>query len=74
MIKEFVGRTEQEAINNAIDTLHIEREDFDVEVIEREKKGLFKKGNVKIRIHVAIEEEPSPLNAFVEEKRETAET
>ena len=33
MIKEFEGKTEQEAIEMAIEELHIEREDFDVEVV-----------------------------------------
>ncbi|MFA5447702.1 MAG: RNA-binding cell elongation regulator Jag/EloR [Sphaerochaeta sp.] len=51
MTREFEGKTEQEAIAKAIEELHIEREDFDVEIIEPQKKGLFKKGNVKIRIH-----------------------
>ncbi len=51
MTREFEGRTEQEAIAKAIEELHIEREDFDVEIIEPQRKGLFKKGNVKIRIH-----------------------
>ncbi len=50
-MKEFEGRTEQEAIAKAIEELHIEREDFDVEIVEPVKKGLFKKSNVKIRIH-----------------------
>lgn len=51
MIKEFEGRTEQEAIAKAIDELHIARENFDVEVVENTRGGLFKKSNVKIRIH-----------------------
>jgi spoIIIJ-associated protein len=51
MIKEFEGRTEQEAIAKAIEELHIEREDFDVEVVENTRGGLFKKSNVKIKIH-----------------------
>ncbi len=51
MIREFEGRTEQEAIAKAIEELHIEREDFDVEIIEPARKGLFKKNSVKIRIH-----------------------
>jgi len=50
-MKEFEGRTEQEAIAKAIEELHIEREDFDVEIVEPVRKGLFKKSNVKIRIH-----------------------
>ena len=51
MMKEFEGRTEQEAIAKAIEELNIEREDFDVEIVEPARKGLFKKSNVKIRIH-----------------------
>jgi spoIIIJ-associated protein len=51
MVKEFEGKTEQEAIAKAIDELHIEREDFDVEVVENTRGGLFKKSSVKIRIH-----------------------
>ncbi len=41
MVKEFEGKTEQEAIAKAIDELHIEREDFDVEVVENTRGGLF---------------------------------
>lgn len=37
-MKEFEGRTEQEAIAKAIEELHIEREDFDVEIVEPVKK------------------------------------
>jgi spoIIIJ-associated protein len=57
MIREFEGKTEQEAIDNAIKELNLGREDFDVEVIESEKKGLFRKGSVTIRIHVEDVEE-----------------
>ncbi len=51
MVREFEGRTEQEAIDNAMDELQLERDNFDVEILESEKKGLFRKGSVKIRIH-----------------------
>lgn len=57
MIKEFEGRTEQEAIDNAVESLHIDSAKFDVEVIEREKGGLFKKPRVKIRVHIALPDE-----------------
>jgi len=52
MIRVFEGKTEQEAINKAIEELHIDREDFDVEVIDNGRRGLFKKANVKIRVNV----------------------
>ena len=59
MTREFEGKTEQDAINQAIEALHIEREDFDVEILDNGRRGLFKKANVKIRVHIdsAPEEE-----------------
>ena len=59
MTREFEGKTEQDAINQAIEALHIEREDFDVEILDNGRRGLFKKANVRIRVHIdsAPEEE-----------------
>ena len=59
MTREFEGKTEQDAINQAIEALHSEREDFDVEILDNGRRGLFKKANVRIRVHVdsAPEEE-----------------
>ena len=51
MQNEFEGRTEQEAIDKAIRELGLDRDAFDVEIVEREKKGLFRKGNVRIRVY-----------------------
>ncbi|MEW5816474.1 MAG: RNA-binding cell elongation regulator Jag/EloR [Spirochaetota bacterium] len=67
MVKEFEGRTEKEAIDKAIAELGLERDAFDVEIVETSKKGiLFKKGVVKIRIHVSDNgidiEEVEPAN------------
>ena len=58
MIREFEGKTEQEAIARAMAELGLDENEFDVEVMEESKKGLFTKGKVKIRIH--IEEEDAP--------------
>ena len=68
MTKEFEGRTEQEAINKAIEELHIERDDFDVEILDNGRRCLFKKANVKIRVHIDTlnDEEESPLSVFDE--------
>jgi len=52
MIREFEGKTEQEAIARAMAELGLDENEFDVEVMEESKKGLFTKGKVKIRIHV----------------------
>jgi spoIIIJ-associated protein len=51
MIYEFEGRTEKEAIDRAAEELGLEKDDFDVEILETQRQGLFKKGFVKIRVH-----------------------
>lgn len=53
MIKEFEGKSESDAIQKAVETLGLNQDDFEVEIINEEKGFLFKKGNVKIRIHYA---------------------
>jgi spoIIIJ-associated protein len=58
MIREFEGKTEKEAIDRATEELGLQRDEFDVEIVESQKNGLFKKGKVKIRIH--LDEEPVP--------------
>lgn len=60
MIREFEGKTEQEAIAKAMAELGLDENEFDVEVMEESKKGLFTKGKVKIRIHVEEEGEEEP--------------
>jgi spoIIIJ-associated protein len=51
MVYEFEGRTEKEAIDRAAEELGLEKDDFDVEILETQRQGLFKKGYVKIQIH-----------------------
>ena len=51
MIFEFEGRTEKEAIDRAAEELGLEKDEFDVEILETQRPGLFKKGFVKIRVH-----------------------
>jgi len=48
---EFEGRTEKEAIDKAAEELGLERDNFDVEILETQKQGLFKKGYVRIKVH-----------------------
>jgi spoIIIJ-associated protein len=52
MIYEFEGKTEKEAIDAAAESLGLKRDQFDIEILESQKTGLFKKGWVKIRVHV----------------------
>ena len=51
MVYEFEGRTEKEAIDRAAEELGLQKDDFDVEIVETQRSGLFKKGYVKIRVH-----------------------
>lgn len=51
MVYEFEGRTEKEAIDKAASELGLEKDDFDVEIVETQRSGLFKKGFVKIKVH-----------------------
>lgn len=55
-VKEFEGKNEEEAINKAIESLGLNRDDIDVEIVEAKKSSfLFGGGKVKIRVH--LEEE-----------------
>ena len=51
MVYEFEGKTEKEAIDKAMEELGLEKDDFDVEILENQKSSLFKKGYVKIQVH-----------------------
>ena len=53
MVREFEGRTEQEAINVAVEALGLERHEFEVEIVDSQKGGLFGRGrSVTIRVHL----------------------
>ena len=51
MTYEYEGKTEKEAIEMAASDLGLERDQFDVEILETQKNSIFKKGYVKIRVH-----------------------
>ena len=51
MTYEFEGKSEKEAIEIAARELGLERDQFDVEILETQKKSLFKNGYVKICVH-----------------------
>ncbi|MDR2094402.1 MAG: protein jag [Treponema sp.] len=48
---EFEGRTEKEAVDKAALELGLTKDDFDVEILETQRQGLFKKGYVRIKVH-----------------------
>ena len=58
MTYEYEGKTEKEAIEMAANDLGLERDQFDVEILETQKKSIFNKGYVKIRIHTLDEASP----------------
>jgi spoIIIJ-associated protein len=51
MTYDFEGKTEKEAIEKAMLELGLERDSFDVEILEVQRGGLFKKSSVRIRLH-----------------------
>ena len=51
MVYEFEGHSEREAIEAAAAQLGLETDEFDVEIVESQSGGLFKKGKVKIKVH-----------------------
>ena len=51
MTYEYEGKTEKEAIEKAASELGLEKDQFDVEILESQKKSLFKNGYVTIRGH-----------------------
>ncbi|MDR2602435.1 MAG: protein jag [Spirochaetaceae bacterium] len=65
MTYEFEGHTEKETIDRAIKELGLEQDCFDVEILESQKGGLFRKGYVKLKIHtgddILPEKEAAPL-------------
>jgi spoIIIJ-associated protein len=55
MVYEFEGRSEKEAIDAAAEELSLERDGFDVEILESQVGSIFKKGKVRIRVHTRDE-------------------
>lgn len=66
---EFEGKNEKEAIEKAAAELGLERDEFDVEIIETQKKSLFKAGYVKIRVHTVSDTTVSKSSESVENTR-----
>ena len=68
--REYEGRTEQEAIDKAIEALGLEADEIDVEVVAEQRPGFLKGGKVRIRVHLAEDEDDldalEPENEFEE--------
>lgn len=68
MTYEYEGKTEKEAIEMAANELGLERDQFDVEILETQKNSIFKKGYVKIRVHTLDSAKPSYDSDDISEK------
>jgi spoIIIJ-associated protein len=69
MVYEFEGKTEKEAIDAAIDSLGMNRDEFDVELVETQKTGFLNlQKKVLIRVHtrnkMVLNSNPSAENDF----------
>ncbi|MGC9313034.1 MAG: RNA-binding cell elongation regulator Jag/EloR [Sediminispirochaetaceae bacterium] len=73
MIREFEGKTEKEAIDNAVTELNLDREHFDVEIMETTRGSIFRKGNVKIRVYIEEDDEFDQEPAQEDEHRREPE-
>lgn len=71
-VHEFEGRTEKEAIANAIEAMGLDEDEIDVEVVKT-RSGLFGGGKVTIRVHVGEEEPDEALEPHTEQESEAAE-
>jgi spoIIIJ-associated protein len=64
MVREFEGRSEQEAIDAAVEALGIDRHEFEVEILETQKSGfLGLNRSTRIRVHFPdglVPDEPVP--------------
>jgi len=69
MVYEFEGRSEKEAIDAAAEELGLERDGFDVEILETQSGSIFKKGKVRIRVHTK-DEAPVSTSAAPAPRRE----
>jgi spoIIIJ-associated protein len=60
MIQEFEGKTEKEAIDNAVAALGLERDEFDVEIVDTQKSGFLNlQKKVTIKVHLPDRSEAS---------------
>lgn len=73
MVMEFEGRTEQEAIDAAVQQLGLDRHEFEVEILEQHKAGLFGlHRSVRIRVHLPGEDFPADEGGDVQDTSDNA--
>ena len=70
---DVTGKTEEEAINRALEQLKLDRDDVSVEILERAKAGFLGLGScpAKVRVSYGEDEEPAtPAQPKAEKVRE----
>lgn len=70
---ELTGRTEADAITQALAQLGLERDDIRVEVLERAKTGFLGFGSKPAKIRVSYEEKIEPVNLYADIKAEESQ-
>lgn len=70
-VHEFEGRTEKEAIANAIAAMGLDEDEIDVEVVKT-RSGLFGGGKVTIRVHVGEDQPVEEVQPHTEQESEAA--
>ena len=68
-VHEFEGRTEKEAIANAIEAMGLNEDEIDIEVVKT-RSGLFGGGKVTIRVHVGDDQQDEELEPDTEQETE----
>ena len=68
MVREYEGKSEKDAITKAINDLGLDQEEFDVEIMESIQRGIFKKGTVKIKVHIDDKLIRKPMEPSAEEE------
>lgn len=64
-VKEFTGKTVDEAIENGLKELNVARENVEIRVLEEGKKKLF--GSVKARVEITVFETPAQEETVAKE-------
>ncbi len=73
MTYDYEAKTEKEAIEMAANDLGLEKDQFDVEILETQKSSLFKKGFVKIRVHTDSPEHAPEFDGKIPSKKSFAD-
>ena len=72
---EMTGKTEEEAVEKALNVLGLDRDDVSVELLERAKSGFLGLGScpARIRVRYEVPDEPAPVEEAAKEE-EAAES